>query len=68
MAFISANETTLRKNAAEASVASVRLEGLEPSLQLIRELAEWAAGDRTLDEVRDRTFARFAQEDRDAGR
>lgn len=68
MEFLSDNERRLRANAAEGSLTSVRLEGLEPSKEFISDLEQWTTGDLTLDDVRERMFARFAEEDQNAGR
>ena len=68
MPFLSENERQLRTNAAPSSLTSVRLEGLEPSPELRQDLQRWTEGALTLDEVRNRLFERFAQEDQDAGR
>jgi hypothetical protein len=68
MGFFSENERRLRENAAQGSLTSVRIEGLEPSPQLTEDLQHWTTGELTLDEVGKRMFERFAQEDRDAGR
>jgi hypothetical protein len=68
MEVLSESERRLRANAAEGSITSVRIEGLEPTPQLIGDLERWSKGELTLDDVRDRMFERFAKEDRDAGR
>jgi hypothetical protein len=68
MAFLSESERQLRANASQSSVTSVRLEGLEPSPQFVEDLQGWSEGELTLDDVRDRLFQRFAEEDRNAGR
>jgi hypothetical protein len=68
MEILSNNERPLRVNAAQGSLISVRLEGLEPSAELIADFDKWTAGELTLDDVRERMFARFAEEDKHAGR
>lgn len=56
-------ESQLRDSALKGAVASVRIEGLEPSPALLSDLDNWAAGKLSLSEVGDRLFARFATED-----
>jgi hypothetical protein len=68
MAFLSEIERLLRTKAADSGVTSVRLEGLEPTPQLVEDLKQWSQGELTLDDVRDRMFEQFAKEDQHAGR
>ena len=60
-------QSELRDSALKDAVASVRIEGLEPSPALLSDLDNWAAGNLSLSEVGDRLFARFAAEDEEYG-
>lgn len=42
-----------RARAAKNAIASVRLEGLEPGLDVEAFLAQWARGDATMDDLRE---------------
>jgi hypothetical protein len=57
---ISGTERELRRRAAQAALASVKMAKLIPSLSLESLLSEWAEGRASLDEVRSALSARAA--------
>jgi hypothetical protein len=57
-------QALLRTRAVNDAVATVQLEGFEPSSDLLADLQQWTADELSLNEVGERLFARFAEEDR----
>ncbi len=51
--------STLRQSSVSSALASVRVEGLEPSKQLLSELDAYIAGKKTIQEIIQETKGRY---------
>ena len=51
--------STLRQSSVSSALASVRVEGLEPSKQLLSELDAYIAGKKTIQEIIQETTGRY---------
>jgi hypothetical protein len=51
--------STLRQSSVSSALASVRVEGLEPSKQLLSELDAYIAGKKTIQEIIQETKERY---------
>jgi hypothetical protein len=51
--------STLRQSSVSSALASVRVEGLEPSKQLLSELDAYVAGKKTIQEIIQETKERY---------
>lgn len=51
--------TTSRKSSVSSALASVRVEGLEPSKQVLSELDAYIAGKKTIEEIIQETKERY---------
>jgi hypothetical protein len=57
------DEKNFRAQALSSSLGSVRIEGLEPSDELLQDFESWTTGELSMAEVGSRLFGRFAVED-----
>lgn len=53
------NTPTTRKASVLNALASMRIEGLEPSEEVIKELDAYIAGNKTIEEIIDQTKERY---------
>ena len=51
--------STSRKSSVSNALASVRIEGLEPSKQVLKELDSYIAGKKTIEEIIQQTKERY---------